>query len=97
MAMEKILGLQPDADDDIYEPGGCPQCDNTGYKGRIGVYEILEVTADIRRNITERASTEEIRKTALEGGMDTLRMEATRYVLEGITSFSEMTKVSFDI
>ena len=92
-----ILGLKPDADNDIYEPGGCPQCDNTGYKGRIGVYEILEVTADIRRNITERASTEEIRKTALEGGMDTLRMEATRYVLEGITSFSEMTKVSFDI
>ncbi|MBO6138379.1 MAG: Flp pilus assembly complex ATPase component TadA [Lachnospiraceae bacterium] len=92
-----ILGLKPDAGNDIYEPGGCPQCDNTGYKGRIGVYEILEVTADIRRDITERASTEQIRKTALEGGMDTLRMEATRYVLEGVTSFSEMTKVSFDI
>ncbi|MFT3983982.1 MAG: ATPase, T2SS/T4P/T4SS family [Lachnospiraceae bacterium] len=81
----------------IYEPCGCTQCDNTGYKGRIGVYEIMEITQELKPLISHKASAEEIKKIALSQGMNTLRMSATKYVLDGTTSISEMTKVSFDV
>jgi type IV pilus assembly protein PilB len=80
----------------LYRPCGCSQCGNTGYKGRIGVYEIMMVTPAVRRAISQHASTETIRNTAMQEGMHTLRMSAARLVLEGVTSFSEMMKVSFD-
>ena len=69
----------------------------TGYKGRIGVYEILEMTPDLKRIISKGGGAEEIKDQALKEGMRTLRMSATEYVLDGITSVSEMIKVSFDI
>ena len=80
----------------IYEPVGCAQCDMTGFKGRIGVYEIMNVTSAIRREISHYKDAEAIKAVALNEGMSTLRMSATRYVLQGITSVSEMVKVSFD-
>ena len=81
----------------IYEPCGCDQCDNTGFKGRIGVYEILEISPRLKRVISKNATAEEIKDVAMEEGMHTLRQSATRYVLEGITSVAEMKKVSFDV
>lgn len=81
----------------IYKPCGCVNCDNTGYRGRIGVYEIMEVTHDLKIIISKGGSADDIKEQALKEGMNTLRMSATRYVLEGITSVSEMKKVSFDI
>ncbi|MBQ7463691.1 MAG: type II secretion system protein GspE, partial [Lachnospiraceae bacterium] len=81
----------------IYEPCGCDQCDNTGFKGRIGVYEILEISPKLKRVISKNSTAEEIKEVAMEEGMNTLRMSATRYVLEGITSVAEMKKVSFDV
>ena len=80
----------------IYEPGGCPRCDNTGYYGRIGVYEILEVSPEVRRVIAKGATAEEIKKVGLEQGMHTLRMSAAEYVVDGMTSFKEMMRVSFE-
>lgn len=84
-------------DIEVYEPVGCPACDNNGYKGRIGVYEIMEVTPEVKRVIARGGEAEEIKNTALMEGMRTLRMCATDYVLQGITSVSEMIKVSFDV
>lgn len=81
----------------IYEPCGCDQCDNTGFKGRIGVYEILEISPKLKRVISKNSTAEEIKEVAMEEGMNTLRMSATRYVLDGITSVAEMKKVSFDV
>ena len=92
----EILKLSPDDDVTIYEPCGCSKCDNSGFRGRIGVYEIMDVTPPVRRAIAKSATAEEIKERALENGLSTLRMSATRYVLEGITSVSEMKKVSFD-
>ena len=92
-----LLGSKEEEEVLIYEPCGCPQCDNTGYKGRIGVYEIMRISPEIKRAVAARARTDEIKEMALDEGMKTLRMGATKYVLEGITSFSEMTKVSFDV
>ena len=92
----EILKLKPEDDITIYEPGGCSKCDNSGFKGRIGVYEILDVTPPVRRIVARAGTAEEIKEEALKHGMSTLRMSATRYVIDGITSISEMKKVSFD-
>ncbi|MDE5940193.1 MAG: Flp pilus assembly complex ATPase component TadA [Lachnospiraceae bacterium] len=93
----ELLQLEPDADVTIYEPCGCPRCDGTGFKGRIGVYEIMEVTQPLKSIISKNGSAEDIKEKALEEGMNTLRMSATKYVLEGITSVQEMMRVSFDL
>lgn len=93
----ELLRMEPDADVTIYEPCGCPRCDGAGFRGRIGVYEIMEVTQSLKSIISKNGSAEEIKKKALEEGMSTLRMSATRYVLEGITSVQEMMRVSFDL
>lgn len=81
----------------IYEPGGCPQCDGSGYRGRIGVYEIMEMSPKLKVIISRDGSSEDIKQQALQEGMHTLRMSATEYVLDGTTSVNEMMKVSFDI
>ena len=81
---------------EIYEPVGCGRCDNTGYKGRIGVYEIMEVTPKLKTIISKGGDAEDIKNQALKEGMYTLRMSATELVLDGTTSYSEMMKVSFD-
>lgn len=93
----EMLMMEPGTDLTIYEPCGCPRCDGTGFRGRIGVYEIMEVTPSLKTIISKSSSAEDIKKKALEEGMHTLRMSATRYVLEGITSVPEMMRVSFDI
>ncbi len=92
----ELLGFGKDEQIEIYEPVGCSSCDNNGFKGRIGVYEIMEVTPKVRKVIAAGEDAEHIKQAALEEGMYTLRMSATNYVLEGITSVSEMIKVSFD-
>ena len=93
----ELLCLEPDADVTIYEPCGCSKCDGTGFKGRIGVYEIMEVTPALKNIISKSGDADAIKEKALEEGMNTLRMSATEYVLDGITSVNEMMKVSFDI
>ena len=92
----EVLGFEPDAQVEIYEPVGCPNCDNSGYRGRIGVYEIMEVSNEVKRIISKGGDADQIKDAALKNGMNTLRMSATRYVLDGITSVSEMIKVSFE-
>lgn len=93
----ELLQMGPDEDVTIYEPCGCPKCDGTGFRGRIGVYEIMEVTQPLKTIISKKGSAEDIKNRALEEGMSTLRMSATRYVLQGITSIKEMMRVSFDL
>lgn len=93
---KEILGLPTDEALTLYKPCGCEQCNNTGYRGRIGVYEIMTITPRIRHVISKRGTAEQIRDVALEEGMHTLRMSASKLVLEGITAFSEMIKVSFE-
>ena len=93
----ELLQMEPDADVTIYEPCGCSSCDGTGFKGRIGVYEIMEVSQSLKSIISKGGTAEDIKEKALEEGMNTLRMSATKYVLEGITSVQEMMRVSFDL
>lgn len=93
---KEILGIDPEAEQVIYEPCGCHMCNNTGYFGRIGVYEIMPVTSALKEIISRRGNSSQITEIALKEGMNTLKMSATRYVLEGITSISEMKRISFD-
>jgi type IV pilus assembly protein PilB len=93
---KKLMGIPPEQDITIYDHGACPLCAETGFYGRIGVYEILEVTPTIREAISNRANTEQLRSMAVQTGMKTLRMSAAQYVLDGTTTIEEMLKVSFD-
>ncbi|MCQ2494252.1 MAG: Flp pilus assembly complex ATPase component TadA [Lachnospiraceae bacterium] len=92
----RMMDLIPDSEVTIYEPVGCPKCDNTGYRGRIGVYEIMVVTEELKRVISKKMGAAAIKEQALKDGMKTLHMGGTDYVLEGVTSFSEMARISFD-
>lgn len=76
-----------------YRPKGCPACDHKGYKGRIGVFELLVVTDEIRRLILRQAPAVEIAKVAKEQGMLTMLQDATSKVLQGITSMAEVFRV----
>lgn len=93
----ELLMQAPGEDITVYEPCGCPGCEGTGFRGRIGVYEIMEVTQPVKTIISKGGSAEEIKQKALEEGMDTLHMSAAKYVLDGITSISEMMRVSFEM
>ena len=93
---KELMGCNMDEDVTIYQPCGCSKCDNTGYKGRIGVYEIMRMTPRLKSIISKRQGVDAIKEQALQEGMYTLRMSATEYVLDGTTSFEEMVKVSFD-
>jgi type IV pilus assembly protein PilB len=91
-----VMDVPEEKEITIYEPCGCAKCDNTGYKGRIGVYEIMKMSPKLKTIISKREGADKIKAQALAEGMHTLHMSATDYVLEGITSYSEMIRVSFD-
>ena len=71
---------------------GCNECSNTGYRGRVGVYELLTVSDEIRDHIVNKATAREIRDTAIEQGMRTMQMEAFRLVLEGVTTVDDVLR-----
>lgn len=73
-------------------PSGCPKC-NRGYKGRVGIYEMLEMTTEIAETIMENGNSLDILRTAKEQGFKTLREAGLRKVAEGLTSLEEMNRV----
>ena len=73
-----------------YDAVGCDYCNNTGYYGRIGIFEILNITEDIRELIVQSASSMEIRKRALEEGYRPLAVDGIKKVLNGITTLGEL-------
>lgn len=77
----------------LYKGKGCSKCNN-GYKGRIGIYEIMEINDNIREMILRNASDVEIRKVAIENGMTTLRKSALIKMLTGITTMEEVLRVT---
>jgi type IV pilus assembly protein PilB len=78
----------------VYEPVGCTRCGGTGYKGRVGLYEVMAVTEDIRELIIRRAAADEIAAAAVAGGMRRLREDGLDKVRAGVTSFAEIARVS---
>ena len=71
---------------------GCDKCNNTGYKGRVGLYEVMEVTDELRELVLVGASALELRRKAIEDGMITLRQSGLRKVKEGVTTMEEVAR-----
>lgn len=76
----------------IFEPNGCEKCSNTGYKGRVGLFEVMEVDEELREQIMIGASTGELRQKAKEKGMLTLRMSGVEKIKMGSTSIDEVVR-----
>lgn len=88
------LGLPTDQ---VYRRGrGCEYCGKTGFRGRSGIYEVLDVTSDIRRMVLTGAHATEIHRAASQAGMRTLRDDAADRVLQGLTTVEEVMRVTAD-
>src|SRR3954447_1553843 len=77
-----------------YEPVGCVRCNNTGYRGRLGIYEVMPVSDELRRMILESAGADEMRVKAREEGMRTLREDGLEKIKAGDTSVPEVLRVA---
>jgi type IV pilus assembly protein PilB len=88
------IGFTPDEARDlkIFKGRGCAKCNNTGYKGRVGLYEVMEITDDIRELILIGASALELRKRAIENGMLTLRSSGLVKIRNGVTTIEEVVR-----
>ena len=78
----------------IYQPKGCTTCENTGYKGRMALLEVLKMNSELDDLLAQGATTKEIRDTANRQGFLTLADDGVRYVIEGITSIDEVARVA---
>ncbi len=74
----------------FYHGKGCEKCHNRGYRGRVGIYEVLEVNDEIRRLILKKSSSEEIRKEAVRGGMTTMLEDGLDKIAAGVTTIEEL-------
>jgi type IV pilus assembly protein PilB len=77
----------------LFRPVGCSSCSKTGYKGRVALHEVMQVTETIERHTVERVSAAVIGQTARDEGMTTLRMDGWLKVLDGVTSIEEILRV----
>ena len=89
----RLLGLQAKAEVQIYRHVGCKRCNYTGYRGRMAIIELLRIDNEIDALVARRSPLDEIRAVAMAKGFVTLAEDGVRRILEGYTSFSEVTRV----
>jgi type IV pilus assembly protein PilB len=87
-------GFRSHVDIEAYDPKGCSRCGGSGYKGRIGLYEVMTVTDEIRRLAIERAPADRIAEVAMRDGMRRLRDDGLEKVKQGRTSIAEVARVT---
>jgi type II secretory ATPase GspE/PulE/Tfp pilus assembly ATPase PilB-like protein len=87
------LGIEYSSDMKLYRPKGCDVCSGTGYRGRMGIHELLEGTPAIKRMIKNEANTEQIFEQGAKEGMTTLKQDGIYKVLMGLTDLSEVKRV----
>jgi type IV pilus assembly protein PilB len=78
----------------FYRKRGCPRCNQTGYRGRVGIYQLLEMTEDLASLASSKASREEIERAAMDTGMRTLWDDGLAKVASGLTSIEELARVT---
>ena len=78
----------------IYRPVGCAACRGNGYRGRLGIYELLTSSDELRELATKRAATNEIKAVARRNGMTTLREDGWEKVISGVTTVDEVLRVT---
>ncbi|MDO8885583.1 MAG: type IV-A pilus assembly ATPase PilB, partial [Candidatus Oleimmundimicrobium sp.] len=89
----KEFGISLEEDITFYRAKGCNKCNNTGYKGRIGLYELMLVSENIEKLAIERANTDEIMKVAISEGMTTLQEDGLEKAKKGLTSLEEIARI----
>ena len=77
----------------VYKPSGCDKCNYEGYAGRLGVYEIMPITKEIKKLIAQGAHDIQIEEAAVGGGMDTLHQACLKHIIAGKTTISEFIRV----
>ena len=88
-----VVGLdQKKVNGPLYQGKGCAECRNTGYKGRLAIFEMIPMARDLRKLVFDNANEDEIRQTALDNGMTTLRDAGLARVLDGTTSIEEIMR-----
>jgi general secretion pathway protein E len=87
-----MLGFR--AGEEVHEPAGCERCGGTGFRGRCGAFEIIEVTDEIRKLIGPHTDSREIERVAVQGGMTTMNSDATAKCRAGLTSVAEVLRVT---
>jgi general secretion pathway protein E len=91
----KEIGIKPpDRPVTLYRAVGCPACSHTGYHGRLGIFELMNVDDDIRGLISQNVDSKTIKTMAMRKGMGTLRADGARKVLAGITSVAEVIRAT---
>ena len=92
------LGVAPDEVKSFptYKGKGCPICSNTGYKGRVGLYEVMSMKEEVKELVLSRASTSEVKKEAMRLGMKTLRQSGIMKIREGVTTIEEVLRATVE-
>jgi general secretion pathway protein E len=88
------IGVRANRPVTVYRAKGCAHCHQTGYLGRVGIFELMIVDDAIRAQITQTTDAKTIKKTAVEHGMQPLRVDGARKVLEGVTSIEEVLRAT---
>ena len=88
------IGLEQEGQIELKRGKGCVQCRKTGYKGRVGIFEMFTITEQVRKLIGKQTTVEDITKVARQEGMSTLRENAIRTMLKGVTTYSEVLRVT---
>ena len=88
-----LVGLEPDRiKGALYHGKGCTECRNTGYKGRLAIFEMIPMARELRKLVFDNANEDDIRQAALKNGMITLREAGLARVLDGTTSVEEVLR-----
>jgi general secretion pathway protein E len=92
----EAMNLCPEETDEMrfYEGEGCSECHNTGFKGRIGIFEYLSIDNEIRKEVMANSDADRIKRVAVEKGLVTLRQDGWRKVKEGVTTIREVLRVT---
>jgi general secretion pathway protein E len=88
------IGIRAAAPTRVWRPVGCPRCNHTGYRGRVGIFELMVVDDDIRAMVSQNVDSKTIKRKAMEKGMSTLRSDGARKVLRGVTSIAEVLRAT---
>ena len=93
--MKEILGFpQPPLEKHIYREKGCPDCSFTGYRGRTGLFEVVEIDDDLRELIKAKSASGAFKKVLKASGVPTVRRDGIRKVIAGITTLDEVMRVT---
>ncbi|MFQ5901311.1 MAG: type II secretion system protein GspE, partial [Thermodesulfobacteriota bacterium] len=90
----KRIGIDASMDFKLYKGKGCEACDQTGYRGRTGIFEFMPINDEIRHLIVEKNGADVIRRMAVKSGMTTLREDGWEKIRQGITTIEEVIRVT---